>query len=273
MGRLHRIIQLRANPQWLAAARMLIGVNAAFASLETWRMLSRVLQPPVVKIPFFPWVPLLPSSALPVFLAVWLLAALLFALGWKTRVAGAVLSLVTGYTLIMDQQTYSNHLYLLFLVILLLTIAECTRRDDVAAWPILLLKIQITLVYVFSAMAKITPQYLAGEILTRSLKQEGWLAVPQSWRAPDVMSVLAVISIAAELLIAFGLWSRRLRLYAIVAGIGFHLLIIATLDSSRLSLAIFALDMFAVYLLFVDAKKKAPTESQEHFCPDKEIKR
>lgn len=233
--------------QQLAAARILIGINAAFAALEASRMLPRLLSPLVVKLPFFSWLPVLPSNALPVFLAVWLVAALAFALGWKTRLAGAVLTLVTGYTLVMDQQTYSNHLYLLFLVILLLTIA-----DSGTAWPILLLKIQVTIVYFFSALAKLTPQYLAGEILTRSLKQEGWLAVPESWRTPAAMSLLAVTSIVAELFIAFGLWSPRLRFSAIIAGTGFHLLIIAVLDSSRLSLAIFALSMFAGYLLFVE---------------------
>jgi hypothetical protein len=261
---LTRLMQQRtidAHP--LAIARIIIGVNCAFAALEVWRMLSRLLAPMVVKIPFFSWLPLLPSNALPAFIAVWLTAALAFLLGWKTRAAGAVLTLMTGYTLFLDEQTYSNHLYLLFLVLLLLTIADsgaalsldarghATRRE-VAAWPILLLKIQVTLVYFFSAVAKITPQYLAGEILTQSLKLEGWLAVPQSWRAPAVMSVLAAISIIAEIFIAFGLWSPRLRTAAIVAGLGFHLLIIAVLDSSRLSLAIFALAMFAVYVLFVN---------------------
>lgn len=236
--------------QQLAAARILIGVNAALAALEASRILPRLLTPLVLKLPVFSWLPVLPSSALRLFIAVWLVAAAAFALGWKTRVAGGVLTLVTGYTLVLDQQTYSNHLYLLFLVILLLTIA-----DSGAAWAILLLKIQVTIVYFFSAMAKITPQYLAGEILIRSLKQEGWLAVPESWRTPAAMSLLAVTSIAVELFIAFGLWSPRLRLAAIIAGTGFHLLIIAVLDSSRLSLAIFALSMFAVYVLFVDAER------------------
>ena len=261
-------IDLRANARQLAVARILIGINAVFASLEAWRMLSRLLTPLVVRIPFFSWLPVLPSSALRPFIAAWLVAALAFVLGWKTRVASAVLAFVTGYTLILDQQTYSNHLYLLVLVILLLTIADSGAawsidarrhgtRSDVSAWPILLLKIQVTIVYLFSALAKITPQYLAGEILTRSLKQEGWLAVPPSWRTPTAMSALAVLSIAAELFIAFGLWSPRLRHAAITAGIGFHLLIIAVLDSSRLSLAIFALSMFAVYLLFLDASRFA----------------
>ena len=259
---LTRLMHLRTDARPLAVARILIGVNAAFAALEAWRMLSRLLRPAVVKVPFFPSLPLLPSGALRIFIAAWLVAALLFALGWKTRGSGAVLVLLTGYTLVLDQQTYSNHLYLLVLVLLLLTISDsgaawsldarqrATRRD-VAAWPILLLKIQVTLVYVFSAVAKITPQYLAGEILTRSLKQEGWVAVPQSWRTPAVMSLLAVTSIVAELFIAFGLWSPRLRPFAILAGIGFHLLILGVLDSSRLSLGIFALSMFAVYVLFV----------------------
>jgi uncharacterized membrane protein YphA (DoxX/SURF4 family) len=244
---------------------MIIAIDAALASVEAWRSLSRMLRPLAVRIPFFSSIPLLPPAALRIFISMWLVAALLFALGWKTRVAGAVLVLVTGYTLFLDQQTYSNHLYLLFVVILLLTIADsgaawsfdtCRHGTprDVAAWPILLLKIEVTIVYVYSALAKITPQYLAGEILNRSLKQEGWGAVPQSWRAPAAMSFLAAMSIAVELFIAFGLWSRRLRPYAIVAGAGFHLLIITVLDSSRLSLAIFALPIFAIYLLFVDAE-------------------
>jgi hypothetical protein len=264
-GLMRRLITLRTNPRQLAVARIIIGVNAALASREASRMLSKLLTPSVVKLPFSPWVPVLPSSALRIFIAVWLVAALVFALGWKTRVAGAVLVLVTGYTLVLDRQTYSNHLYLLVLVILLLTISDSGAvwsldarrqgmRRDVVAWPILLLKIQVTIVYVFSAVAKITPPYLAGEILTWSLRQQGWLAVPQSWRAPAAMSLLAVTSIVAELFIACGLWSPRLRLSAIIAGMGFHLLSIAVLDSSRLSLAIFALNMFAVYLLFVDAE-------------------
>ncbi|HEX2832686.1 MAG TPA: HTTM domain-containing protein [Thermoanaerobaculia bacterium] len=242
---------------------MIIGINATFACFETWRMLPRLLEPMIVKIPFVSWIPRLPSSALPIFFAAWLLAALLFIVGWKTRVAGAVLALATGYTLVLDQQTYSNHLYLLFLITLLLTIAESGAtwsldawrrgsKSDVAFWPILLLKTQITIVYFFSAAAKITPHYLAGEILAASLKPGGLLAVPQAWRTPAFLSALAVISILMELFIAFGLWSRRLRLFALIAGVGFHLSILAIVGSSRLSLAIFALGVFAVYPLFID---------------------
>ena len=251
----------RIDARPLAAARLVAGVAALCMAFEAWRMLSRLLMPLIVRMPLIPSVPLLPRGMLMPFIAVWVAAALAFALGWRTRFAGTVLTLVTGYTLIMDEQTYSNHLYLLVVVIFLLTIAGSgaawsvdARRDgvlhEVAAWPALLLKIQITIVYFFAAVAKITPSYLAGEILDRSLKQEGWLVMPQSWRTPEVLSALAVISIALELFIAFGLWSRRVRWIAIVAGVMFHLFILLAVSSSRLSLGIFALTMFAGYVVF-----------------------
>jgi hypothetical protein len=253
-----RILDLRADARLVAVARITIGATAAIAALEAWRILTRVLVPLVVKLPFFSWVPALPAGALRLFLAVWLIAAGAFAIGWKTRLAGAVLTLITGYTLLLDQRTYSNHLYLLVLLILLLTISDSSaawsldarrpgeRRELVGGWPVLLMKLQVSIVYFFSALAKLTPQYLSGEVLTSSLKL--------SWRIPEIMSLLAVMSIVAELFIAFALWSSRLRLFAMVAGVGFHLFILAALDSSRLSLGIFALEMFAVYVLFFDPR-------------------
>jgi uncharacterized membrane protein YphA (DoxX/SURF4 family) len=266
MKRMQRVVSLRADARQLAAARIVVGVNAAFASFEAWRVLQRLLAPMIVRIPLFAAVPVPPPAALPALIGIWLVSALAFTLGWKTRLAGVALTLATAWALILDQQTYSNHLYLLVLMVFLLTLADSGAawsldarrkgaRSDVEGWPVVLLQLQITIVYCFSALAKITPPYLAGEVLMRTLKREGWLAMPQSWRSPGVLSALAVSSIVLELFIAFGLWSRRLRFLAIGAGIGFHLLLLAVVDSSRLSLGIFALSMFAGYLLFIDAER------------------
>jgi uncharacterized membrane protein YphA (DoxX/SURF4 family) len=264
VGLLHRTVSERTNPSTLALARVFAALASLLALFEAWRVLTRLLRPLVVKIPILPAIPLIPSGALSSFIGVWILASLLFAIGWKTRTAGAVLALLTGYTVVADQQTYSNHLYLLAVVILLLTISDCGaawsldarrhgRKADVAAWPILLLKFQLTIVYVFSCAAKLTWPYLDGEILAASLKREGWLALPVILRDPSVMNGVAVASIVAELFIAFGLWSRRFRPLALCAGIGFHLLILGVVETSRLSLAIFALAVFSIYALFVDS--------------------
>jgi len=226
-------------------------------------MLSRLLNPIIVQLPYFEWLPRLPVSALPVFIGAWVIASAAFLLGWKTRVAGAIITWLSGYTLLFDQQLYSNHLYLFFLIVLLLTVADSGAalsldsllkgsRDTVAGWPALLLMVQVSVVYGFSAMAKLTPQYLSGDVLSQTLKRQGWLVFPFSWRSAQVLSVLAVSAIVLELFIAFGLWNKRLRWFAVVGGVALHAFILTTLDSSRLSLGVFALEMFALYPLFFD---------------------
>jgi vitamin K-dependent gamma-carboxylase len=265
---LHRLVTLRADARLLALARIVTGVNAVAAAWEAWRVLSGIFAPLAVKLPYFTWIPNPPRAALPIFIGVWLIAAVAFALGWGTRLAGVALSCLTAFTLILDQQTYSNHFYLLVIIVVLLTIADSGaawsvdahrrgQRLDVPAWPVLLMKAQASMVYFFSALAKITPQYLSGDILMQSLK------VPW-WGGPRAMSVVAVLSIASELFVACALWSSRVRVFAVVVGVGFHTLILLFLDSSRLALSIFALDMFAVYVVFFDARSGAqvPTSSQ-----------
>src|SRR5688572_6287434 len=169
---------------------------------------------------------LLPGGSVWAFILVWVLAAMAFVIGWKTRIAGAVLACVIGYSLLLDQQLYSNHLYLLFLIVMLLTIADSgaaisidarqAERASMPGWPIWLLKAQVSIVYIFSAIAKLTPQYLSGEVLTESLKQTGFFTVPMAWRVPVAMKLLAIVAIAMELFVGLGLWSRRLRVVAVI---------------------------------------------------------
>jgi hypothetical protein len=256
-----RLFQLRGSAQLLAVARIVIGLCSFAVGWEVWRILSRLVNPLVVQLPYFTWLPRLPLSGLPAFIVVWFLASTAFVVGFKTRLAGATITCLSAYVLLFDQQTYSNHLYLFFLIVLLLTVADSGaalsldarrrgQRDYVAGWPIRLLKLQVSLVYGFSAVAKLTPQFLSGDVLSQTLKQHGWLTFPQSLRNPQLLTALALTAIVVELFIAFGLWSKSLRLAAVVAGVTLHAFILTMLDSSRLSLGIFALEMFALYPLF-----------------------
>ena len=264
-----RLFQLRGSAQLLAVARIVIGLCSFAVGWEVWRILSRLLNPLVVQLPYFAWPPRLPLSCLLVFMVVWFLASTAFVVGFKTRLAGAIITSLSAYVLLFDQQTYSNHLYLFFLIVLLLMVADSGaalsldvlrrgRRDYVAGWPILLLKLQVSLVYGFSAVAKLTPQFLSGDVLSQTLKQHGWLTVPQSLRNPQLLTALAVSAIVVELFIAFGLWSKSLRLAAVIAGVTLHAFILTMLDSSRLSLGIFALEMFALYPLFFHQLERSP---------------
>ncbi len=193
---------------------------------------------------------------------VWLVATSAFVVGFKTRFAGALVTCLSAYVLLLDERTYSNHLYLFVLIMLLLTVADSgaafsvdarrTRtRDTVAAWPIYLLKIQASVVYGFSAVAKLTsPFFLSGDVLSQTLRNQGWLVVPAEWRTPMWMGTLSGTAIVLELFVALGLWNRHLRWPAALGGMMLHGVILTLLDSSRLALSIFAWELLALYPLF-----------------------
>jgi vitamin K-dependent gamma-carboxylase-like protein len=265
---LPRLFQFRADARKLAVARITLAICSIGFAWENWRLLSRLLNPIIVQLPYFEWVPRLPVRILPFFIGLWVIASGAFLIGWMTRIAGSIITCLAGYTLLLDQQLYSNHLYLFSLIVLLLTIADSgaafsldllgkSRSNTVAGWPALLLMLQVSLVYGFSALAKLTPQFLSGDVLSQTLKRQAWFAFPDSWRSAELLTTLAVSAIVLELFIAVGLWTRRLRWAAVIAGIALHGFILATVDSSRLSLGVFALEMFALYPLFFRGLQRA----------------
>jgi hypothetical protein len=265
-----QFLHLRAGPRPLAAARIAIGLCSLGAAWEAWRTLSRILDPLVVPLPYVAWVPRVSPGAVPVLVAAWLAVSAAFVLGFRTRLAGAVITSLAAYTLLLDQRTYSNHLYLFVLIALLLTVADSgaafsldARREgprrSVAAWPIVLLRIQASLVYGFAGIAKLTPQFLSGDVLSQTLRPQAVLAVPVEWRTPVPMGMLALTAVALELAIAISLWSARWRWAAVVAGLLLHGAIMTLLDSSRLALGIFAVEMIALYPLFF--QRLAPASS------------
>jgi uncharacterized membrane protein YphA (DoxX/SURF4 family) len=244
---------------------MLVGIAAIGFALESWVNMGRLLSPMVVKMPYAVWFPRIPLEALPLFVGVWLTAALALALGLRTRLAGAVLTIVMAYALFLDQQLYSNHLYLATLVVLLLTIADSgarlsldarrsSGRERIPEWPILLLKIQVSIVYFYAAILKLNPQYLSGTIMAQFWPLRELTALPDGWSLALLAQLLAMASILTELFLAFALWVPRLRWLALVVGVGFHIMIIFTGGDTPgvpdIPFLIFALVTIAPYALF-----------------------
>lgn len=259
----YNVLADRIDSRPVAWVRILIGLACIFRGLEAWRVLDRVLAPDTLRLPYVPWAVAPSLELVPAYVAAWLLAAAAFAAGWHTRLAGALLCALMAYTLVIDQQTYSNHLYLLTLAVFLLTLADSgrsvsidargRRSETIAAWPITLMKLQVSIVYAFSAVSKINLLYLSGVVIFLNLRPSLKSLLADHSATPHVMMAAAVSSIVFELWLAGALWSPRWRSRAVSVGVLFHVGLALSLTSEvSVQLAVFALLMMSLYVLFFD---------------------
>ncbi|MCB0062275.1 MAG: HTTM domain-containing protein [Caldilineaceae bacterium] len=260
-----QLLQAEVAARPVGLVRFIIGCVTIFAFVETFTFLAKLANPEVLHLPYVAAMPELTSAHLAFLIPATLICALLFAVGWHTRLTGTLIVTAIGFVLIYDQQLYSNHLYLLALLVFLLTLGDSGAqwsidamrgggKTTVQAWPILLIKVQISVVYFFAAVSKIMPDYLSGQVLVHVLHAD-FLATPlfAAW-SPLMLPLLASLSIGVELFIAFALWFPRLRWVALLAGIGLHGMIILLMawphPFTVLQLTVFEATIMTPYLLF-----------------------
>lgn len=259
MQLIHRLVTERVDARAMGVTRAAVGIAALVMSLEIGGYLSRLSTPGFIRLPVVEPVAWAILPAWPVVMLVWIVAAAAFALGISTRVAGAALIALALTFLATDQQLYSNHLYLLTTVVAILTLAGAGngfalsphRETDAAGWGRFLLRFQVSVVYGFSALAKLNASYLSGSVMASYLRSDGPLAIPQAWRSFEAMLVLSIVAVLVEALLAIGLWIPKWRRNAFVVGLGLHLAILVTFDPPLPFLA-FGILTLALYVQFLD---------------------
>lgn len=259
---LWHIVSDRVRPGPLGAARIGLGLAALLAALETAPRLLLMSDPGRLRLPA---IEALGAGAVPVELArvaigAWILSGSAFLLGWHTRAAGSLLALVIGGVLALDLQLYSNHLYLLGLLVVVVTLADAgaarsldarrVRRRRVPRWPIVLVKAQVSLVYGFAALSKLHEAFLSGGILS-GVVGDGLVPVPESFIRFETMFPLALAAVATEGFLSFGLWLRSTRRLAVWCGIAFHVAI-ALLLAPTLEFLVFGVTLVPTYVLFAE---------------------
>lgn len=185
----------------------------------------------------FGWVPALPAPWMhAVFVALGVLG-LCVAAGLFYRWATALLFVAFTYVQLVDVSNYLNHYYLVSLLLGLLCFVPAhrafsvdawrrpaLRSDSLPAWCTWLLRFQVTVVYVYAGLAKLTTDWLlhaqplniwlsarTSLPLVGPLLEERWVAYGAAWAG-----FLFDTTIAAFLL------HRRLRPFAYVVVVGFH---------------------------------------------------
>lgn len=236
----------------LAIGRILVGVASLAIAVEWLWPLLRVGSGSYLAMPVFTGWGYLQVVPVLILFGISVGASLSMMLGVAGRLPALLLAVVTFIVLLADQQVYSNHLLLLGALSTLLalsgaaealTVFRIKHTQMVPYWPAFLIKAQITTLYAWTAIAKINPQYLSGEILETNLRP--WVPIPE-----DLMSAVAVLSIVSEGFLAVALWIPRCRLLAFAAGGGLHLGILVCLVQPA-PLIPFAMLMAVGYVLFL----------------------
>ncbi len=225
----------------LGAFRILYGTLMCVAAVRamTTGWVEQVLVEPTFffKYAFAPWMPVWSPTGLYVHLGLTALCAALVALGLFYRVA--IIGFLIGFTglQLMDLTNYLNHYYLVVLLGVLLAVMPAhriasldvrrrpeLRLDTAPAWTVGLLRFQLACVYVFAALAKLTPDWLLhGQPLGIWLASRGETpligALVAHPAAPLVMSWAGFLFDAT---IVFWLSWRRSRPWAYLVVVGFH---------------------------------------------------
>jgi len=133
----------------------------------------------------FEWVQALPGNGIYWVAGVVAVAALFVALGFLYRISSVLLFLGFTYLFLLDEAYYLNHFYLISLLCFLMCFIPAHRsfsvdsylfpkiRDNtVPLWSVWLLQFQIGIVYFYGGIAKINPDWLAGEPLRTWLGEQ-----------------------------------------------------------------------------------------------------
>jgi predicted DCC family thiol-disulfide oxidoreductase YuxK len=247
----------------LAIARIGLAVAVMLELPSSAKTLMLLDNPGYLRVPLLSWTPAVTDGLALVLIGLWAASALAVLVGWRTRLTAAALSVVLGTVVLLDQQLFENHLYLMMLLAALIAVANGgaalsldARRGgeqaEVSRWPVWLIKFQISVVYGFAALAKINPAYLSGSPVATSLRRVGPLAVPDAWRSLEPMMLLAVMAICAEGFLAVALWSSRWRPTAFVIALALHGGLVLWFEPTYL-LIVFGSLMLSPLILFLDA--------------------
>jgi predicted DCC family thiol-disulfide oxidoreductase YuxK/uncharacterized membrane protein YphA (DoxX/SURF4 family) len=245
------------KPHALALLRIIVGVSVLVKAATVYRILPGLLRPGMLRMPLIEDLPLLTREILPWFVAGWMLSGVLLAIGLRTRMAAAMATLFGAYYLAHDQATYSNHLYLLVLLCFLLTVGRASGVysvdalpgrgvDAIPDWNVFLIKGQLTIVYLWTAAAKMNEPFLSGAIFER------FFVLPK-----PIYAAMAIATIAVEVFIPIALWTTRFRPAAMVAGFLLHTGIAVTMKTPFLQLWLFGAYTLGMYLVFIDTTPRA----------------
>ena len=202
----------------------------------------------------------LPGPALMLF--VFLLQSYLafrIALGQADRLSLGLLATLFGGGYFISQVDSYQHHYLLFLILGLSCLVPWSTARKVQpgewlpSWALKLITVQISLLYLWAAVAKMDPHWLAGSTLSMQVHDDATrnLIVAAGARlgmgSDETWSLMAWMVMLGEILVAIGWQVRRLRWITFPLGLSFHVAV----ELLGYKIGLFSYFMMALYILMI----------------------
>lgn len=242
----------------LAFARIGIGLAGLLNCAESWVVFVRAEERGAVAVQTWEWLPEVSPTVAAVMATLGAVAAVFVLAGLGSRVAGVVLAGTLATMMLLEQQTYSNHVALSMWCSLWLAFSRADARwslrsridgpRDVRVADQLLLMTQVSVVYAFTGLLKINPEFLSGRVI----QENSHLSI-----ADPLAQVMAVAAVVTEVGLCIGLWIPRLRWFAALAGVGLHASIPIVMYQP-LPLVSFSVSVVFLYPLFFARRLATP---------------
>lgn len=199
------------------------------------------------------------------------LVLIFFYIGLKPRISGLLLSFML-LPLIFVEGYHKSRQVILLSIFAFSLLPSCSqfgliKYKDIGsihlspAWPVRLIQIQLSLLYLVNAVAKTTPSYLSGEVLkglsimmpnflinlSSGYFNIGLLHIP--------LYILAVCTVLIEYTLAIGFWFRRTRVPTAILGVIFHMSLTHVVTIGRLDWA--SLFLYPAFLLPMARKDRS----------------
>ena len=159
------------------------------------------------------------------------IAALAFTLGIRARITGVIAAACGWIVLAEDAMSYVNSLHLLFLATLVLALADSATELAIEKTPARSMNTSVWLaralplsVYLFSAIAKLNAQFLAGDAF-RGFCEDAYVRGAIATLACPHPRLMSICVIASEIAIPIFLAIPRTRRVTLFVALGFHLVV------------------------------------------------
>ncbi|MBN9400969.1 MAG: HTTM domain-containing protein ['Candidatus Kapabacteria' thiocyanatum] len=219
---------------------------------------------PVMHFPYpgFTWVTTLGEPGMYVVFGLMLTSAICVMLGYRYRIASVLLFLTFTYVELIDKTYYLNHYYFVSISAFLMMLLPAHRSfsldvvrkpdirlDEIPAWMVDVLKLQLAIVYFHAGVAKINHDWLIEALPLRI-----WM--PANDTLPVVGPLMTVkwmpwvfswFGMIYDVTIAFFLYWRRTRPFAYLTVIVFHVV-----TGMMFQIGVFPVVMIGMTLVFFE---------------------